>query len=54
MPGFSPFYLLYAIKTRLSGDLDPPIGQRAPLDDVETMKNEGEYIARVMDDLGHA
>jgi hypothetical protein len=49
---FSPFYLLYGIEPRLPTDTNPLRSSMAPLDKLEKMEENHEFIARTFDELG--
>jgi transposase InsO family protein len=48
----SPFYLLYGVLPRLPGDTDPPPSSLQPLDELETLEAQGEFMARSFEHLG--
>ena len=52
--GFSPFYLLFGILPRLSGDLAPPVAVLEPLDEVERKVELGGWTNRELESLGAA
>ncbi|KAH9263646.1 hypothetical protein BASA83_012956 [Batrachochytrium salamandrivorans] len=51
---FSPFFLLFGIHPRLPTDETPPQNTLAPLDDIEQMEENSEFIARNLEEVGQA
>ncbi|KAH9245031.1 hypothetical protein BASA81_017509 [Batrachochytrium salamandrivorans] len=51
---FSPFFLLFGIHPRLPTDETPPQNTLAPLDDIERMEENSEFIARNLEEVGQA
>ncbi|KAH9255963.1 hypothetical protein BASA81_006001 [Batrachochytrium salamandrivorans] len=52
--GFSPFFLLFGIHSRLPTDETPPRNTLAPLDEIERMEENSEFIARNLEEVGQA
>jgi hypothetical protein len=50
--GFSPFYLLFGVLPRISGDVSPPHCLLEPLDDVERRVAVEGWTNRELEDLG--
>ncbi|KAH9255961.1 hypothetical protein BASA81_005998 [Batrachochytrium salamandrivorans] len=51
---FSPFFFLFGIHPRLPTDETPPQNTLAPLDDIERMEENSEFIARNLEEVGQA
>ncbi|KAH9274711.1 hypothetical protein BASA83_002909 [Batrachochytrium salamandrivorans] len=52
--GFSPFYLLFGTHPRLPNDETPPRSSLMPLDEIEKMEENSEFIARNLEEVGQA
>ncbi|KAH9244153.1 hypothetical protein BASA81_018457 [Batrachochytrium salamandrivorans] len=52
--GFSPFYLLFGTHPRLPNDETPPRSSLMPLDEIERMEENSEFIARNLEEVGQA
>ncbi|KAH9248946.1 hypothetical protein BASA81_013345 [Batrachochytrium salamandrivorans] len=52
--GFSPFFLLFGIHPRFPTDETPPRNTLAPLDEIERMEENSEFIARNLEEVGQA
>ncbi|KAH9245141.1 hypothetical protein BASA81_017396 [Batrachochytrium salamandrivorans] len=52
--GFLPFYLMFGIHPRLPYDETPPRSSLAPLDEIERMEENSEFIARNLEEVGQA
>ncbi|KAH9247948.1 hypothetical protein BASA81_014407 [Batrachochytrium salamandrivorans] len=50
--GFSPFYLLFGTHPRLPNDETPPRSSLMPLDEIERMEENSEFIARNLEEVG--
>ena len=48
----SPFYLLYGVHPRIPGDTNPLESTMQPLDELETIETNGEFVARTFEQLG--